>query len=504
MPKFGDLIEGVEAIDPNASAIEFRGEWWTWGDLRTAGHALSEALDQAGLGARARVGMLMTNRPEIVAAFLHTIGSGRCLVTVNPGLPNGRLETEIAGLRTPVLVATTEQWGREALLTAARQAGCLGLELTGDKAVPVRLMPGLETVRGDLRIFADPGVGIEMLTSGTTGTPKRIPMKAETLEEAVVNASVYDGRAADAPPTLRAGVIVVHASLAHMSGIFGTTNALVAGRKVALLEKFAVESWADAVRRHRPKMASAPPSALRMILDAKVPKEDLSSLMAFRTGTAPLDPDLADEFTEHYGVPVLQNYGATETAGAGAGWTMKDYRKFHSTKRGSVGRVSPGIRGRVVDVESGEPLPPDGMGLLELAGPQLGDGKSWVRTTDLAVMDADGFLWIKGRADNAIIRGGFKINPDDIVRAIQQHPAVREAAVVALSDPRLGEVPAAAYMVRSGMQAPDDAELRAFLKERLLSYQVPVELRAVEALPRTPSMKVSQPELRKLFLGTAS
>jgi acyl-coenzyme A synthetase/AMP-(fatty) acid ligase len=501
MSKLGKLIEGIEAVDPSAEAMEFRGQWWTWGDLRTAGQALDQALTQAGLGARTRVGMLMINRPEIAASFLHIMGSGRCLVAVNASLPDERLAAEVAVLHVPALVATAEQWQREALVTAARQAGCLGLELTGDKAAPVRLVPGLETRADDLRVYADEGVGLEMLTSGTTGTPKRIPMQSGTLEEAIVNAGAYDGRGPDAAPKLRPGVMVLHASFAHMSGIFGITNTFVAGRKVALLEKFAVGPWADAIRRHKPKVASAPPTALRMILDAKVPKEDLASLVAFRTGTAPLPPELADEFTERYGIPVLQNYGATETAGAGAGWTLDDYRQFHTTKRGSVGRLSPGIKGRVVDAESGEPLPPGGQGLLELFGPQLGDGKSWMRTTDLAVLDADGFLWIKGRADNAIIRGGFKINPDDIVQAIQKHPAVREAAVVGLPDPRLGAVPAAAYVIRSGMQAPDEAEMKAFLKGLLLPYQVPVEVRAVEALPRTPSLKVSQPELRKIFQG---
>jgi acyl-CoA synthetase (AMP-forming)/AMP-acid ligase II len=141
--------------------------------------------------------------------------------------------------------------------------------------------------------------------------------------------------------------------------------------------------------------------------------------------------------------------------------------------------------------------------LLELFGTQLGDGKSWMRTTDIAVLDADNFLWINGRADNAIIRGGFKVIPDDLVRAIEQHPAVREAAVVSLPDPRLGEVPAAAYLIRSGMTAPTDDEMKAFLREKLLPYQVPVRVMAVTELPRTPSLKVSQPDLRKMFVADA-
>jgi len=250
------------------------------------------------------------------------------------------------------------------------------------------------------------------------------------------------------------------------------------------------------VQRYKPKVAGAPPSALRMILDAGVPKEALSSLVVFRTSTAPLDPDLADQFYERFGIPVLQNYGATEFAGGVAGWTLPDFKAYGATRRGSVGRMNPGIQGRIVDPETGVPLPYGEKGLLELRAKHLGDGESWVRTTDLARMDEEQFLWILGRADNAIIRGGFKIIPDDVVNAIQSHPAVLEACVVAMPDARLGQVPGAGYRVRSGMSVAEP-ELRSFLRERLTPYQVPVQLLEVEDFIRTPSMKPSQPELRR-------
>jgi acyl-CoA synthetase (AMP-forming)/AMP-acid ligase II len=135
---------------------------------------------------------------------------------------------------------------------------------------------------------------------------------------------------------------------------------------------------------------------------------------------------------------------------------------------------------------------------LELRAKHLGDGTNWVRTTDLASMDEQQFLWILGRADNAIIRGGFKIMPDDVVKAMESHPDVLEACVVALPDPRLGQVPGAGYRVRSGHSLTED-DLRTFLREKLTAYQVPTKLLAVEEFPRTPSMKPSQPELKKLL-----
>lgn len=500
MSRLGNLISGVLAVDPSADAIEFDQTWWTWGDLARIGDAFDAALNTAGVAGAVRIGGLMRNRPEMSAVLLRIISNDRCVVTLNPSLPDEKLAEDIKTLRPPVIVGLARDWERPAVRDAAREIGCLGLQLTTDKAAPIRPVAGLEQVRGDnLRIEPEPAVAIEMLTSGTTGAPKRIPLKMKTLEQSLFDAAVYDNRKADDPPKLRPGISLVNHPYAHISGIFALVNAVAAGRKVTLLERFSVDGWVGAVKRHRLKVAGAPPSALRMILDANVPKEDLSSLIAYRTGTAPLDPDLADEFYERYGVPVLQNYSATEFAGAGAGWTLEDFRRYRTEKRGSVGRINPGIKARIVDPDTGEELPRGEQGLLEILASHLGDGKNWLRTTDLAVLDADDFLYIKGRADNAIIRGGFKIIPDDVVRAIESHPDVLEAAVVGLADPRLGQVPVAAYLVKSGREALTPDALKDYLRDRLLPYQVPVRLLAVDQLPRTPSMKVSQPELRKLF-----
>ncbi|MES2986338.1 MAG: fatty acid--CoA ligase family protein [Pseudomonadota bacterium] len=497
MSTLKELKDSIFGIDPAAQAIEFEDSWWSWGDLDRIGAGIEAALQQYGLGVDTRMAGIMRNCPEIAGALAHVLTSDRCLVTLNPSLPDERLASDIAELRTPVLFGTGKDLARPEVAHAASELGCLVLTLTGDRENPVAVSRGAALTADGFRLKADPGVAIEMLTSGTTGTPKRIPLQQRTVQDSLLNAAVYENRGGTGP-SLRKAVAIVNAPFAHIAGIFGLMNALIAGRKVALLAKFTVEGWAGAVARHRPKVAGAPPAALRMILDANVPREALTSLSAFRTGTAPLDPDLADLFFERYGIPVLQNYSATEFAGSGAGWTLADFREFGRTKRGSVGRVSPPTEARIVDGDSGEPLPADQTGLLALRAPHLGDG-SWVRTTDLAMLDADGFLWIKGRADNAIIRGGFKVFPEDIIRALEAHPAILEVAVIAWPDERLGQVPVAAYMTRSDVQPPSEAVLRAYLRDQLLSYQVPVRLFHLAELPRTPSLKVSQPELRALL-----
>jgi long-chain acyl-CoA synthetase len=127
---------------------------------------------------------------------------------------------------------------------------------------------------------------------------------------------------------------------------------------------------------------------------------------------------------------------------------------------------------------------------------QLGPNAEWIHTTDLARIDADGFLWILGRADQAIIRGGFKVMPDDVRAALESHPAVQGAAVVGRPDDRLGETPVAMVELRTPVDAD---ELTGFLRGRLSGYEVPTEIAVVEAIPRTPSGKADLQAVRRHF-----
>ena len=260
-----------------------------------------------------------------------------------------------------------------------------------------------------------------MLTSGTTGPPKRIDLTYDMLARSVIGPEPDRSP----PPTeLRQGVAIVNAPMVHIGGVFRVLQCVCEARPFALLDRFELDRWADAVRRHRPRAVSLVPAALRMVLHSDLTREDLASIRAVTSGTAPLSAEDADAFTAKFGIPVLTSYAATEFGGGVAGWTLADYQKYWHVKRGSVGKASLGAQLRVVD-DDGAPLGPDQAGLLEVKPGQLGPSADWMRTTDMARIDADGFLWILGRADQAIIRGGFKVMPDDVRAALEGHPAVR-------------------------------------------------------------------------------
>lgn len=492
-------IRAVLALDPEAPAVEFEGVWHRWGEIAAAGDALDARLASAGIGEGGAVGLVLRNRPAQLAALVAMLATRRCAVVVSPLAGDRRLSEELRASALPAVVADARDFSREGVAEACAAAGSLGIELTGDPARPCRPAAGLAARGPGRERPARPGLALEMVTSGTTGPPKRIPVHTAQLEAALANATRLRPERRRAGPALSGAVAILYLPLVHISGVWGLLTSLVEGRRICLLERFSVEAWRDAVVRHRPAAAGLVPAALRMVLEADLPREDLVSLRAVVAGTAPLPPETAAAFEARYGIPVLATYGATEFAGGVASWTLGDWRTWGEAKRGSVGRAHPGCELRIADPGSGEPLPPGRVGLLEVRSAQLGPGTAWVRTADQASLDADGFLWIHGRADGAIVRGGFKVSPAEVERVLAGHPAVREAAVVGLPDPRLGQLPVAAVELHPGAPPVDGEALRRFARERLAPYQVPARVLVVASLPRTAALKVSQPDVRALF-----
>ncbi len=269
------------------------------------------------------------------------------------------------------------------------------------------------------------------------------------------------------------------------------------GLRIVVFERFTVAGWHDHVVRYRPQLAGLPPAGVQMILDANIPPEDLASIRSIGTGAAPLDPTVHRAFEERYGIPILLSYGATEFGGPVAAMTEILHTQWGAKKFGSVGRAIPGAQLRIVDPDTRAVLPPGKEGILEVISPRI--GPEWIRTSDVAVIDEDGFLFHRGRADGAIMRGGFKLLPETIERALLLHEAVSAAGVTGLPDRRLGQVPAAAVQFRPGVAQPSIAELEAHLRDHVLATHIPVAWRFVDTLPRTPSLKVDQRALRQLF-----
>ena len=479
------------ARDAAQQAIEFEGRWLHWGDVRRVAERLRASIDACGAGPDAPVVFVPRNRPSAIAAMLGLIAAGRTIRMIYAFQSAAGIARDVERLEPAVVVAAAEDFSDE-LKGVLRALGIAAIALRDMDAAAV---PGLDRVRRPPDAQAPAQPQIEILTSGTTGPPKQFAIPYEVI------ARHYFGAAPDSAAPVRdlsqLTPTLLFLPLSNISGVYTTLPALLHGHRAVLLDRFTVAGWHDYVLRYRPAAGGLPPAGVQMVLDAGIPKADLASIRTLGTGAAPLDPTVQRAFEARYGIPILLSYGATEFVGPVSAMTAALHAEWGQRKFGSVGRALPGAQLRVVDPETGAVMGPGEEGLLEVISPRV--GPDWIRTADIAMIDEDGFLFHRGRADGAIMRGGFKLLPETIERALLLHPAVSAAAVIGIAERRLGQVPAAAVQFKPGVVPPSEADLEAHVRRHVPATHVPVAWRFVDELPRTPSFKVDRPLLRSLF-----
>lgn len=491
MPSIQDALVRLWGADDSARMLQLNGQWVSWGAVRHLAEQIDRELTAAGCLRGGRVAVVLGNRTESVAALIAIFGGERTLVTVSPLQPPARLSADLAATDAGFVLAPDELWSEQLFTDAVADLGAAGWSVEAD-AVLLHAKASRESRVGDA------AVAIEMLTSGTTGPPKRIPLTRAQLEASLSAALRHNQRpeVRDRPPFTGA-VGLVTLPIVHIGGLWALLQSLVAARPFVMLERFTVTGWHAAVCEHRPVLAGLPPAAIRAVLDSDIPAQDLSSVRAINAGTSPVDPELVDAFYERFGIPILIVYGATEFSGAVAGWTVTDFRARWEDKKGSVGRPFPDVRLQVID-DDGVAVPAGETGRLQVAAPQAGAHNRWVTTSDLAHLDADGYLYIDGRADDVILRGGFKIAPETVATALRGHEAVADAGVAGLPDRRLGQIPIAAVELRTGASATPE-ELRSHCRAMLTPYEVPAEIYVVDELPRGAALKVDRRQLTAML-----
>ena len=288
----------------------------------------------------------------------------------SPIQPARTLAEEIQKAKPGVIVAEREDWS-PALLAAADDLDALGVCIDAESAEIIRASGGGEHFQ------APPDIAMLMPTSGTTGPPKRIPVTRAQLE--TYRADHTRTRAADHAPR----VVIIAAPLFTVTGLRPFLAWATQPLRLALLERVDVKAWAALVAEHRPREGGLPPAALRMLLDSDVPRNALANLKAWHTGSAPVDPNVAERFEAEFGVPVLVAYGATEFGGAVTRMTIEDRQRWGAAKRGSSGRAIPGNELRIVSQTDGAALPWEA-GLLEVRASRTGG--DWVYQRPCASM----------------------------------------------------------------------------------------------------------------------
>ena len=451
-------------------------------DLVDAAKRLAATLADAGVAPRTPVACLLPPSAEVVAAFFGTWAADCVYVPVNPRLSGTEIDYILDDVNPAAVIGLSEQLDRvKPPVTLIAADGELGWSVAERRDVEAA--------------SHDPGIAIVSFTSGTTGRPKPIELRADAVMRLMdtIITTVRKGRRPAERPTMP-NVIPVSTSL--WAGIYNVIFAFRAGSPVVLMPKFDALEYARIVRQYQIASTVIPPAAISMLND-EPGIESLEPLKIVRSITAPLSPLQARRFHQRFGVMVLNGYGQTEVGGEIVGWTARDFRE-HPDKIGAVGRPHDGVELRFGDssvlwVRTAYTASLDPEGRL---GDRL-DGDGFFRTGDIARLDDEGFLWIEGRESDMINRGGLKVFPAEVEEVLLLSDAVSEAAVVGVPDDRLGEVPHAFVVPADGTTLSD---LEHLCRQHLAPYKVPVAFNILDALPRSEVGKV----VRRVLIDQAT
>jgi long-chain acyl-CoA synthetase len=270
---------------------------------------------------------------------------------------------------------------------------------------------------------------------------------------------------------------------------------------VTLLPRFDPAKALEIVERDRVTVFEGVPTMHGALLHCPDHEtRDTSSLRVFISGGASLPGEVLKGIEEAFGVVVLEGYGLSETS------PVASFNKREGRKVGSIGTPIDGVEMRIVDDEGNE-LPPGEVGEIAIKGHNVMKGylgrpdateeairDGWFHTGDMARVDEDGFFFIVDRKKDMIIRGGYNVYPREIEEVLYAHPAVREAAVVAVPDEEWGEEVGAAVVLKEGEHV--DAEtLRAYVKDQVASFKYPRRVWFVDDLPKGPTGKLLKREI---------
>lgn len=362
--------------------------------------------------------------------------------------------------------------------------------------------------------FADPdAVAVVLFTSGTTSRPKAVELTHNNLTSYITGTVDF----ASAEP---ADAALICVPPYHIAGVGAAMSNLYAGRKMVYLRQFDAEEWIRLIGAEGITTATVVPTMLDRIVSAlSADPVDLPTLrnLAYGGSKVPL-PLVRTALQLLPGVGFVNAYGLTETSSTIAVLGPDDHRAALAagdatvTRRlGSVGQVVPGIEVQIRG-EDGSVLGPGQTGELFVRGDQVSgrytgigsvlDADGWFPTRDVASLDEDGYLYLGGRSDDTIIRGGENIAPAEIEDVLVEHPEVRDVAVVGPEDPQWGQIIVAVVVPQAGA-TPDPDELREHVRRHLRGSRTPDRVVFRHELPTNATGKVLRRELVKELAAAA-
>lgn len=484
------------AGDPHLPLLECGDDLVTQAEFAALVDTWRAVLSAGAVGPGQRVVTWTENSIGLVASYLAIWDLGGVIVPLNPSVPAEEVRRIAAEVQPAAVIAANILDGEGPLEKAT------WVTVDGSMTPSVlRQVDGHDPASGTSTAEE---AAVILYTSGTTGSAKGVLLGDADLRRALESALRFSGQG-DGPP--RPGAHLCAFPLSHISGITSLLYGLRTRRPVVIMRRFSVAAFGSIVARHRLKFCVLTPAMLAgLTAEADVVRGDLESLSIVRAVAAPLTPALARAAWDRLGIRTLNSYGLTETAGEVIAWRGEDLDRFFPEKAGSIGRPHAGVAIRVVQPDTGAECPlgevgellvqaPFGFHTYWAGGSAPQDGAGYLRTGDLARVDADGFVWLAGRVRDAINRGGFKVIPEEVEEVLVSHPAVIEAMVAGVSDERLGEIPIAFVVLDEDPAREDLARhLTEHVRAHVAGYKVPVAFYALATLPRTANGKIRRAE----------
>jgi acyl-CoA synthetase (AMP-forming)/AMP-acid ligase II len=499
------LLEMASSSFGDRVAVTNAGRSLTYGQLFRAAHRASATIESAGVE---RVAMLDVSSLAVPVALFGSAWSGRPFAPLNYRLTAEEVERLAAQIAPALLITDAER--APALSRIDGIQVVVRDEWLEDVTAPAEADPPAEWPM-------DPEeIAILLFTSGTTGAPKAAVIRHKHIVSYILGSVEFMGAAEE-------DAALMSVPPYHIAGMAAIASSVYSGRRIVQLPNFKAEDWLSLARNEAITNAFVVPTMLSRIveeLEGAVSSGGTAELPSLRAisyggGKMPL-PVIERAMGLFPGTDFTNAYGLTETSSTISVLTPDDHREAARSsdpkvrrRLVSVGRPLPGLEVQILD-EDGKPVGPGERGEIAVRGEQvsgeyLGRGsllsdEGWFATRDGGAMDEEGYLFVEGRIDDVIVRGGENLSPGEIEDVLLDHEAVSDAAVVGIPDEQWGEGVAAAIVLKQGADASVE-ELQAWVKDHLRSSRVPQRIAFRDELPYNETGKLLRRVVRAELSG---
>lgn len=488
------LLRMAADAAPGRVGLSCEGRHWTYAELWSAATGAASVVAR---GACAHVALLDTGSAAAPIGLMGAALAGVPYCPLNYRLPDTDLAALLARIAPALIVGDTARAAKLAA-GAAHQAFTRAAFIAAAERAAA---PDRDAGEGD-------GIAVQLFTSGTTAAPKAAILRHANLVSYIVG-TVEFGAAEETEAAL------VSVPPYHIAGVAALLSSIYAMRRIVLLPEFTPRAWLEQCASESVTHAFVVPTMLARIVEAidAAPAPVVPNLRAIAYGGGRMPVELIARALDLFPETAFTNaYGLTETSSTVALLGPEDHRAAQRSqdpamraRLGSVGKPLPAIELEIRD-DSGRPLPAGELGEIHVRGEQVSgeyrersalDAAGWFATRDTGYVDAGGYLFLAGRADDIIVRGGENISPGEIEDVLLTHPSIADAAAVGVPSHEWGEAVAVAIAVRG--DPPSDDDIKALVRSRLRSSRVPERILVVDALPYTETGKLLRREVRRAF-----